>query len=692
MRSCLRALRIVALPLLIAVALKAAEASTLGLQPVASGLASPVALTNAGDGSNRLFIVESAGVVRIHDGTQVLEVPFLDITTKVLIGGERGLLGLAFDANYATNGFFYAFYTSKPEGEVTIARYTTTADLNIADPDSEVILKTQPHTLAGNHNGGGLVFGPDGCLYASIGDGGGGGDPEKNGQDLTTLLGKIIRISPVSGAPCAAAPGNPFVGTPDARGEIWALGLRNPWRIAFDRETGQLFVADVGQAQREEVNVQAPGAAGRNYCWRHKEGTLIFDPDTPCLVGTPTDPVLQYDHSSGNCSITGGYRYRGSEYPGLIGTYFYADFCTGRIWGATEDDGRWTTSLLLDTELSISSFGEDEAGEIYVADLGGAIYRLVAGVGACEATTRLGDSSGDRRSDLAWRHDSGEVGIWLLSGTSITATTSLGKASPDWRLVGTGDLSGDGRADYIWRHVSGAVGAWFLNGVTVTSKMTISAMQSDWTIIGIADVNGDRRADLLWRNVSGAVLVWFMNGGTILSTENIGVAGTGWRVVAIGDFDGDNRADLGWRHVSGVLGVWILNGATIVRAVAISGAVAEDWRVVATADFNADGRNDLLWRHVSGALGVWFLDGTSVPSTRLVGSVRPEWHVAGAGDVSADRRADIIWRHDNGIVGVWLMDGASMTQAASYGGATNSWRIVGGQHDPVQGIEGPCTG
>ncbi|MEA2987535.1 MAG: hypothetical protein QOG83_246 [Alphaproteobacteria bacterium] len=374
-------LRYVASRTLLAAALSwggtAAAQPVLDLQLVASGFAGPVGVANARDGSNRLFIVEQGGTIRIYDGAQVLATPFLNITSKVLSGGERGLLGLAFDASYASNGLFYVYYTSQPAGEVTIARYHVTGAPNVADPNSEVILKTQAHADFANHNGGSLLFGPDGCLYAGIGDGGSGGDPFNNGQNLNTLLGKIIRISPADGTPCAAAPGNPFVGVAGARGEIWALGVRNPWRITFDRQTGDLLIADVGQGAREEVNVQPAGVAGRNYCWRRKEGTLIFDANVPCTAGTPTDPVLEYDHSGGKCSITGGYRYRGSRIPDIVGTYFYGDYCTGQIWRATESGGVWTSSQLFDTAFNISTFGEDEGGEIYVVHIGGSLYRLV---------------------------------------------------------------------------------------------------------------------------------------------------------------------------------------------------------------------------------------------------------------------------------------------------------------------------
>ncbi|HEY1473324.1 MAG TPA: PQQ-dependent sugar dehydrogenase [Pseudolabrys sp.] len=370
----------------------AAAQPALNLQLVASGFARPLGLVNARDGSNRLFVVEQSGDIKIYDGTQVLAAPFLNIASRVLYdGGERGLLGLAFDPEYSLNGFFYIYYTSQPSGTVTIARYSVTADRNVADPNSEFILKTQAHSDFANHNGGSLVFGPDGCLYAGIGDGGSGGDPNGNGQNLNTLLAKIIRINASDGAACAAEPGNPFVGVPNVRDEIWALGVRNPWRITFDRLTGDLLIADVGQNTEEEVDFQPAGAGGRNYCWRRKEGLLIFDPGTACTAGTPTDPVLVYDHTAGDCSITGGYRYRGSRIPDIYGSYFYGDYCTGRIWRATESGGVWSTGQLFDTTLNISTFGEDESGELYVVDItGGAFYKLVDTRNA--TTTSLGSS------------------------------------------------------------------------------------------------------------------------------------------------------------------------------------------------------------------------------------------------------------------------------------------------------------
>ena len=342
-------------------------APQIDLQPVVGGLDNPTAITHAGDGSGRLFITLQAGRIVIFDGTQILPTAFLDISSLVLSGGERGLLSVAFHPNYRNNGVFFVYYTNTA-GDIVIARYSVSSDPIVADPASAVILLTISHPTFANHNGGQLQFGPDGYLYIGVGDGGGGGDPSNHGQSLGTLLGKLLRID-VDGAPPYAIPtGNPFVGVTGALLEIWAYGLRNPWRFSFDRSTNDLFIADVGQNSFEEVDFQLAGSSGgENYGWNIMEGNHCFNPSSGCDPDGLTPPILEYDHSLG-CSITGGYRYRGTQNPDLTGIYFFGDFCSGRIWGASEQAGAWTPTELLGTSLSISTFGEDEAGEIYVAD------------------------------------------------------------------------------------------------------------------------------------------------------------------------------------------------------------------------------------------------------------------------------------------------------------------------------------
>ncbi len=359
--------------------LLAAIAAPVNLRPVVEGLERPVVVAHAGDGSGRLFIVQQGGQILIFDGARLLPGSFLDLSDRVSSGSEQGLLGLAFHPDYETNGFFFVNLTDLT-GDTQILRFTVSADGNVADPASAVALLSVDQPYA-NHNGGQLAFGPDGKLWIGLGDGGSAGDPGNRAQSGSSLLGKVLRVDVDQGLPYAVPLDNPFASDPAVRDEIWALGLRNPWRFSFDRLTGDLFIADVGQNAYEEVSfepsINGSSGGGRNYGWRRMEGTHCFNPGSNCSDGSLVPPILEYSHSLG-CSITGGYRYRGAEMPEHFGTYFFGDFCSGRIWGGTEnaETGAWTSTELLDSELSISTFGEDEQGELYVADLGGTLYRI----------------------------------------------------------------------------------------------------------------------------------------------------------------------------------------------------------------------------------------------------------------------------------------------------------------------------
>ncbi len=367
---------------------------SIAVVPVATGLPMITSITHAGDGTGRLFITLQTGEILIHDGTQVLPTPFLDLTSLVACCGEQGLLSVAFHPNYASNGYFYVNYTATSSGITVIARYSVSADPNVANPNSAAIVLTIPQPTD-QHNGGQLQFGPDGYLYIAMGDGGPGGDPDNRAQDLGDLLGKILRIDVNGGAPYAIPPTNPFVGNRSAKPEIWARGVRNPWRFSFDWLTGELFIADVGQGAREEVDFQpATSPGGENYGWRLMEGTACFNPPAGCNDGTLTLPILEYTHDNGDCSITGGYRYRGSQFADLAGLYLYGDFCSGNLWGASQNGNTWTTTLLLATSFNISTFGEDQGGELYVAHYSagtdGAIYRIVSTVPTLAFTGEAG--------------------------------------------------------------------------------------------------------------------------------------------------------------------------------------------------------------------------------------------------------------------------------------------------------------
>lgn len=344
------------------------------LQQVAEGLDSPVYLT-APPGDSRLFVVEQPGRIRIIQNGGLLPTPFLDITDRVRSGGERGLLSVAFHPQYRSNGYLYVNYTDR-SGDTRIERYRVGSDRNRADPASAMRLLSVEQPYA-NHNGGLLKFGPDGMLYIGMGDGGSGGDPQNHGQRLDTLLGAMLRIDVDRGTPYGIPADNPFAGRADARGEIWAYGLRNPWRFSFDRATGELFIADVGQNAWEEVHVTRAGEAGVNYGWKTLEGSHCFRTDSCERAGLAL-PVLEYPHSDG-CSITGGYVYRGRALPDLVGHYFYADYCRGWIRSFRHANGRATEERRweLGDAGSIASFGEDAAGELYVIDKGGKVFKLV---------------------------------------------------------------------------------------------------------------------------------------------------------------------------------------------------------------------------------------------------------------------------------------------------------------------------
>ncbi len=351
-------------------------AFTLAVQVVISGLQNPVALAFP-PGDARSFIVEQRGRIMILQNGQLLTTPFLDIQSRVRFGGEQGLLGLAFHPEYATNGWFYVNYTGS-DGATRIERYSrSAANPNIGEPASDFRLLTiaQPYS---NHNGGMILFAPDGMLWIGMGDGGSGGDPHGNGQDQSALLGSMLRID-VGGSPYIVPPDNPYVGQSGARPEIWAKGLRNPWRFAIDRQSGLLYIADVGQGRQEEVSVVPYTAAGLNYGWKITEGSECYGAAS-CDKQGLTVPLLTYEHSDG-CSITGGYSYRGQALPELRGRYFYSDYCSGwlrsfrYVNGIAEERRSWNVGSLG----AVLSFGEDLAGELYILSGNGRLYKLVRG-------------------------------------------------------------------------------------------------------------------------------------------------------------------------------------------------------------------------------------------------------------------------------------------------------------------------
>jgi glucose/arabinose dehydrogenase len=346
------------------------------LQRIASGLAQPVFLTAAPGDPTRLFVVEKTGAVRILRNDTLLTAPFVDIGTLVSRGSEQGLLSLAFHPDYGASGYVFLSYTDTFDSS-KVVRYHATGPETL-DPASAVRILSvaQPYT---NHNGGLIAFGPDGMLYVGLGDGGSGGDPQGNGQNTATLLGSILRLDVDGAAPYIIPPDNPLVGQSGSRGEIWVYGLRNPWRFSFDRVTHDLYIGDVGQNTREEVDVQAAGSAGgENYGWNIMEGSICYNAAT-CQTQGLVLPVAEYTHAEG-CSITGGYVYRGTAVRTLQGRYLYADYCGGWVrsftyaGGVATDARDWPD---LSPGPQVTSFGEDGAGELYVMTQDGDVYRIV---------------------------------------------------------------------------------------------------------------------------------------------------------------------------------------------------------------------------------------------------------------------------------------------------------------------------
>jgi glucose/arabinose dehydrogenase len=613
----------------------------LGLTPVTQDALGPLTgITHAGDGSGRLFLTQQTGEIRVLEGDAVLDTPFLDLSGLVAGGGERGLLSLAFHPRYVENGLFYVNYTDLT-GSTVVARYSvSTADPDRADSGSAQIVLTQEQPFS-NHNGGQLQFGPDGKLYIGIGDGGGANDPQGNGQRRDTLLGKLLRIDVDAGEPYAIPEDNPFVDDPSTRPEIWALGLRNPWRFSFDRSAGDLFVADVGQSSREEVDFEPAGSpGGRNYGWVAMEGSLCRLPPGGCDAYTP--PVLEYDHSRG-CSITGGYRYRGLRYPALAGLYFYADYCSNRLWAASESAGSWSSwEWNLGARYPISTFGEDEEGTLYLGTTDGRLLRLESG----EAFVQ-GDLDGSGGADLLWQNAaSGATGAWLMQDLALATPLALFESLPDtgWRLVGTHDLDADGDSDLVWQHLSqGWLAVTHLEGTGVLDSELLEP---------------DREPDLAWR------------------------------VVATGDFDLDGAPDLVWRHGGdGRLRVWLMDGRLRRQSVPLVDDAPLDpaWRLAAALDLNRDGRLDLLFHEQNaGWLAAWLMRGTAFSQARLLSpaAVSPDWVIAGSGELAfGGTSPELIWRHRlSGALAATFLEGTTLVGASALTPAAvadPAWLLLG---------------
>jgi len=353
--------------------LKVSDSFALSLQQIASGFDAPVYITHANDNSDRLFVVEQGGLIKILKNGVVNDTPFLTITNLISTGGERGLLGLAFHPAFSSNGRFFIFYTDL-RGDLIIARLQAAANTSAVDLSSRRTILRIPHRENANHNGGQIAFGPDGYLYIGTGDGGGGGDEPNNAQNRRKLLGKVLRIDIDKGSKYSIPSKNPFARSKTFRKEIYAYGLRNPYRFSFDKVSKRLFLGDVGQSRFEEINIIKSGG---NYGWRITEGKACFNPESNCNKKGLVSPVATYDQSEGR-AVIGGYVYRGTAISDLVGKYIFADYIAGTIWSLRQFGRTWQRSTLLQSRALVSSFGEDQKGELYVSDIGsGIIFKLI---------------------------------------------------------------------------------------------------------------------------------------------------------------------------------------------------------------------------------------------------------------------------------------------------------------------------
>jgi len=532
------------------------------LAPVVTGLSSPLYVTNARDGSNRLFIVEQGGIIKVLQPGSSTPTIFLNITSRVLSGGESGLLGLAFHPDYETNRRFFVNYTRQPDRATTIAEYrVSTGNPNVADTAELVHLTiAQPFP---NHNGGMIEFGPDGFLYIGMGDGGSANDPDNRAQNIEELLGKFLRIdidTPNGSVPYSSPMSNPFFGPAAGRDEIYATGFRNPFRWSFDRQTGVLWAGDVGQGQREEIdNV----TLGGNYGWRIFEGTLCTGlGPTPCTACGCIGPVGEYDHSGGRCSITGGYVYRGTRQTLPLGTYVFADFCSGEIFRLNGS----AATLLIDTALSVASFGEDEAGELYVVNLGGAVYRIVNPNNTVDTVGVFRPSNG---------------AIFLRnSNTSGVADTVITFGIPE-DIAFAGDWNGDGiDTPGVYRN-----GTFFLrnSNTSGSADLVVTFGQAgDLPVVG--DWNGDGIDTVgVFRNGT----FFLRNSNTSGNAEIVFTFGTSGDLPVAGDWNNDSNDTAGVYRPS--TGTFFLRNANTsgVANITLTFGVSGDKPVV--GDWDGDG-------------------------------------------------------------------------------------------------------
>lgn len=623
------------------------QAQTPRLQPFLTGLSRPVLIRSANDGTGRLFILQQGGLIRVLQPGSTTPTDFINLSSKITVpvsvGDERGLLGLTFHPQFATNGYFFVNYTRVADGATVIARYTASNNNTTADIATERIILTIPQPFS-NHNGGMIDFGADGNLYIGTGDGGSANDPGARAQNINELLGKFLRITPSLAAnppsPAYTVPAdNPYVGIPGAD-EIYAIGLRNPWRWSFDRGgTNQLWAGDVGQNNIEEFDIITRGG---NYGWRVYEGNNCTNLDPALCVGgtnpiTQVPPVFTYTHASGRCSITGGYVYRGTQGALPNGAYTYADYCSGEIWYWFNN----AQALITDTTRNVVSFGEDENGEIYVCFNNGTIDKIVR-------SNASADFDGDARTDTAVYRPGAGTWFVLNSSNGAFSAQAFGTATD---VPVPEDYDGDNREDVaVFRPASGS---WFF---LRSSNNTFGAVAfgSNGDIPAAGDYDGDTRADfVVFRPSTGT---WFRLNSSNNAFSAIGF-GTNGDIPAANDYDGDGKYDICVFRPSS--GDWYRLNSSNNGFVAVNFGTTGD--VPVPGDYDGDGRSDIsVFRN-----GNWFSLRSATGGTFSATSWGTTGDVPVQGDYDGDGRDDLaVYRNGNWFV---LRSSNGALQAVSFG-------------------------
>lgn len=601
---------------------------TIRTQPVLTGLSLPVQVTSARDGTNRLFIVQQRGIIRVLQPGATATTDFISLVGTVSSSGnERGLLGLAFHPQFSTNRRFFVYYTRLSDGALVIAEYQTfAANPNQGDPSTARVIITIPHPTFSNHNGGTIAFGPDGFLYAGPGDGGSGNDPNGNAQNINTLLGKIIRIDinvPVGQVPpYNIPPTNPYAGATPGADEIYATGMRNPYRFSFDRGgANQLWAGDVGQDAIEEVDIITLGG---NYGWRVYEGTQCTNIEpSNCIPANYIMPIYQYANAGARCSITGGVVYRGPLNTFPQGTYVYADYCTGEIFINAAN-----STALLDTPRAISSFGEDEAGELFITGLGGTLEKIVRARASA-------DFDGDFRTDVSVFRPS--TGVWY-SYNSSNGTVRIQQFGAAGDVPATEDYDGDNISDVgVYRPTENT---WYYYR---SSDATVAVIPfgSAGDIPAQGDFDGDAKADVaIFRPSTGT---WWIRRTTNPNNFQAIQFGSNGDIPVAGDYDGDGRYDVAVYRPSD--GIWYRLNSSNGAFSAVRFGLADD--IPAPGDFDGDGKLDNVVFRPS--TGIWYSllsanGGFSAVNFGLNGDV------PATGDYDGDGRDDVaLFRPSTGV-------------------------------------------